>query len=141
MTFRRTLVDLLLCGSLCAPLASGCAVSMRAGAAVGPATPAEPRPYAAAPAPRPAPAPVYVATPAPAPAYVATPAPPASPPPAATPAPVAPPPAHGGHVPPGQIRSAEVHERNAARKAAHDAQKGDGDGHGHGHGKAKGKKK
>jgi hypothetical protein len=36
----------------------------------------------------------------------------------------APPPSH---VPPGQIRRAEVHERNEARKADHK------DGHGHGH--------
>jgi hypothetical protein len=57
------------------------------------------------------------------------------------------PPPPAGHVPPGQIRSAEVHERNAARKAAHDADKArkhgrpghdddddDDDDHGHGHG-------
>jgi hypothetical protein len=45
-------------------------------------------------------------------------------------------PHHHGHVPPGQIRSAEVHERNAARKAAHDAEKAEkkrGKHHGHGH--------
>jgi hypothetical protein len=75
----------------------------------------------------------------------------------APPPPAPPPPAQ--HVPPGQIRAAEVHERNAARKAAHDAEKarrhdrvaqdrdnddeddddhdddpGHGHGHGHGHG-------
>ena len=33
------------------------------------------------------------------------------------------PPPPQGHVPPGQIRAAEVHERNAARKAAHEAEK------------------
>jgi len=41
-------------------------------------------------------------------------------------APAGPPPRH---VPPGQIRRQEVHERNAARKEAHDH----GHGHGHGH--------
>jgi hypothetical protein len=49
-----------------------------------------------------------------------------------------------GNVPPGQIRSAEVHERNAQRKAAHDAAKrgdDDDDDDDHGHGKAKGKDK
>jgi hypothetical protein len=47
---------------------------------------------------------------------------------------VGPPPAPG-RVPPGQIRSAEVHERNAARKAAHDAEKAERkrDKHGRGH--------
>jgi len=67
-----------------------------------------------------------------------------------------PPPPPATHVPPGQIRAAEVHERNAARKAAHDAEKarrhervahddddedddndddpGHQHGHGHGHG-------
>jgi hypothetical protein len=44
---------------------------------------------------------------------------------------VAPPP---GRVPPGQIRSAEVHERNAARKAAHEAEKAERKGNKHGHG-------
>jgi len=43
--------------------------------------------------------------------------------------------ASGGHVPPGQIRSAQVHERNAARKADHDQghRHAHGNGHGHGH--------
>jgi hypothetical protein len=37
-------------------------------------------------------------------------------------------------VPPGQIRAQEVHERNAERKAAHDAEKARRKaGHGHGH--------
>jgi len=35
--------------------------------------------------------------------------------------------ASGGHVPPGQIRSAQVHERNAARKA----ERNQGNKHGH----------
>jgi len=45
--------------------------------------------------------------------------------------------ASGGHVPPGQIRRAEVHERNDARKAEHDHGNKHGQhqarGHGHGH--------
>jgi hypothetical protein len=42
--------------------------------------------------------------------------------------------ASGGHVPPGQIRRAEVHERNAARKAEHKQGRNDGHrGRGHGH--------
>ena len=35
--------------------------------------------------------------------------------------------ASGGHVPPGQIRRAEVHQRNDARKA----ERGQGNKHGH----------
>jgi hypothetical protein len=43
-------------------------------------------------------------------------------------------PAASHHVPPGQIRRAEVHERNAARKSAHDEGRGHGHHRGHGHG-------
>ena len=47
--------------------------------------------------------------------------------------------ASGGHVPPGQIRRAEVHDRNAARKAErnqgnkHGHHQARGRGHGRGH--------
>lgn len=45
--------------------------------------------------------------------------------------------ASGGHVPPGQIRRAEVHERNDARKAEHNHgnkhEQHQARGHGHGH--------
>jgi hypothetical protein len=46
-------------------------------------------------------------------------------------------------VPPGQLRSAEVHRRNAEKKAHHDAAKGRPDNHHQGkvHGKGKGKNK
>jgi len=42
-------------------------------------------------------------------------------------------PAASHHVPPGQIRRAEVHERNAARKSAHDEGRNHGRHRGHGH--------
>jgi hypothetical protein len=74
------------------------------------------------------------------------------PPPVVVVRPAPPPPPPAEHVPPGQIRAAEVHERNAARKAAHDAEKAarqrersrhddddddDDDDEGRGHGKGR----
>jgi hypothetical protein len=80
-----------------AVLCAGCAVQLD-----GPA-PGAPRPYHGVP-------PVVVVRQPPPPPVVVIQQPPPPPPPA-------------GHVPPGQIRAAEVHQRNAERKAAHDADK------------------